>query len=404
MTVDGTKYYLAYAPMPSIGWSFGMMERRAEVVAPAAEIRQAVMAEAERFTDSLNRRFGRNIFRMAALLVLILAVLVYLSRRAARRIVDPILALEAGVQEIAKGNLDKKLDIRTGDEIESLSDSVNEMTTDLKRYMENLASATAEKERIDTELSLARDIQTGMLPPILPDYSGNPHFDLAACMEAAREVGGDFYDFYMLDDRHLALTIADVSEKGIPAALFMVVSKTVLKNVAMANGGEADLGRVMEQVNRQLCENNEKTMFVTMFFGVLDLATGDFSYVNAGHNSPLVGRATAGRAEWEYLKDKKKHLIVGVIKEASYEERRLTLAPGDAIFLYTDGVTEAMDGEQRLYTDARLKTTLDRDTASDAKAEEILAAVRADIADHVKGAEQSDDITMMCVRFLGDVI
>lgn len=267
--------------------------------------------------------------------------------------------------------------------------------------MENLARVTAEKERIAMELSLARDIQVGMLPPIFPDFADQPHFDLFASMEAARDVGGDFYDFYMLDDSRLVLTIADVSDKGIPAALFMVISKNLLKNDALSGAGAANHGRMMAGTNRQLCENNKKKMFVTVFFGVLDLKTGEFVYMNAGHCAPLIGHETDGRTEWNYLKDKKRNLMIGAVAEAAYEERRLTLTPGDMLFLYTDGVTEAMDEEGHLYTKDRLKETLDRTGTPVAKAEQIIAAVRADIAAHVGDAEQSDDVTMMAVRFLG---
>ena len=313
----------------------------------------------------------------------------------------PILALADGVREIAKGDLDRKLDVRTGDEIEGLADCVNEMTIDLKTYMENLARATEEKAHIATELSLAKGIQEGMLPNIFPKFAENPHFDLFASMEPAREVGGDFYDFYTLDDSHIALTMADVSGKGVPASLFMVISKTMLKNAALSEGSAVNLGRLMERTNRQLCENNEQMMFVTAFFGVLDLSTGEFVYVNAGHNEPLVGRARDGKMSWDYLHDGEKKRVLGVMENASFEEKRLTLAPGDMIFLYTDGVTEAADEEARLYSEERLAKTLDRAGTPDAKAKEILAAVRADIADHVGGAEQSDDITMMGIRFLG---
>ena len=401
VSVDGREYNLAYAPLPSIGWSFGMMEKVSSAAVSGMEIRRTASAEAVRFVASLNRLFLENFLYMTALLCLIMCALFYFGRRTTRRIVEPILALDAGVQEIAKGNLDKKLDVKSGDEIERLAASVNKMTDDLKTYMENLARVTAEKERIATELSLARDIQEGMLPPIFPDFSDQPHFDLFASMEAARDVGGDFYDFYMLDDSRLVLTIADVSDKGIPAALFMVISKTLLKNAALSGAGAANYGRMMAWTNRQLCENNKKKMFVTVFFGVLDLKTGEFVYMNAGHCAPLIGHETDGRTEWNYLKDKRRNLMIGAVAEAAYEERRLTLAPGDMLFLYTDGVTEAMDGEGQLYTKGRLKETLDRIGTPDAKAEQILAAVRADIAAHVGGAEQSDDVTMMAVRFLG---
>lgn len=401
VTVDGEEYYLAYAPMPSIGWSFGTLVKRDAVVGPAKEIRHTVMSESKKFAAVLDDFFFGNFIRMAVLMLFILAVLVYISRRAARRFVEPVLALSAGVKDIAKGNLDRKLDIKTGDEIEGLADSVNEMTDDLKKYMDNLATATADKERIATELSLAQGIQEGMLPQIFPKFSNNPHFDLFASMEPAREVGGDFYDFYSLDDDHLALTIADVSGKGVPASLFMVISKTILKNAALSMGQAADLGHMMEISNRQLCENNEEMMFVTVFFGVLDVKTGEFSYVNAGHNAPYIGRTEDGHTEWSSLSDEKKNYMVGAVENAVYDERKITLKPGDMLFVYTDGVTEAMNENGELYTDERLEATLGRVATPDKNSETILAEVRADVAEHVGEAESSDDVTMLGIRYLG---
>ena len=401
VTVDGEEYYLAYAPMPLLGWSFGTLVKRETVTAPAADIGRIVTNEAKAFALSMEKLFFANVFRTAVLLLLIFLVLVYVSRRAARHFVEPILALSEGVKEIATGNLDKKLDIRTGDELEGLSESVNEMTDDLKKYMENYAHATADKERIATELSMAQSIQAGMLPSIFPKFSENDHFDLFASMAPAREVGGDFYDFYMLDEDHLALTIADVSGKGVPASLFMVISKTILKNVALSEGIGYDLGKLMERTNNQLCENNEEMMFVTVFFGVLNLKTGEFSYVNAGHNAPFIGRTSEGRTEWSSLENKKKNFMVGAVEDAVYDERRVTLGVGDMLFVYTDGVTEAMDGDGNMYTESRLKDTLEREGRPEVKSEALLAAVREDIAVHVNGAEPSDDVTMLGIRFLG---
>ncbi|MCR5559895.1 MAG: serine/threonine-protein phosphatase [Schwartzia sp.] len=205
----------------------------------------------------------------------------------------------------------------------------------------------------------------------------------------------------MLDEDHLALTIADVSGKGVPASLFMVISKTILKNVALSEGIGADLGKLMERTNNQLCENNEEMMFVTIFFGVLDLKTGEFSYMNAGHNVPFIGRTSDGHTEWSSLENKKKNYMVGAVEDAVYDERRLTLAPGDMLFVYTDGVTEAMDTDGNMYTEARLKETLEREGRPEVKSEALLAAVRADITAHVNGAEPSDDVTMLGIRFLG---
>ncbi len=406
LTLDGEEYYLAFAPMPVFHWSLGSLARKDEVVSGVQAAKEDVLSLSQGLTASI-REFYLGTFRqMAIFMAVIFIVVFFLSQIAANHMVRPLLALTEGVGKIARGDLDAKLDVRTGDELEELSDSVNQMTDDLKLYIENLSKITEEKERIQTELNLARGIQEGMLPDIFPKFAGNPHYDLFATMDAAKEVGGDFYDFYYLGEDRIALTIADVSGKGVPAALFMVIAKTILKNNALAaasRGGAAsvDWGKVMERVNRQLCENNEEMMFVTLFFGMVNLKTGEFVYVNSGHNPPLVGRTRGGAVGWQYIRDEKKTHMVGVIEDAQYEEKRLTLSPGDMLYFYTDGVTEAMDGEKHLYTEERLQETLNRVGTPAASVKDVLAAVRADVDGHVGGAEQSDDITMLGIRFLG---
>ena len=219
-------------------------------------------------------------------------------------------------------------------------------------------------------------------------------------------MGGDFYDFYTLDGDHIAVTVADVSGKGVPAALFMVIAKTVLKNIAIgaagafAGGGEPDFAAVMTQANGQLCENNREKMFVTVFFGVLDIRTGEFVYVNGGHNPPLVGRKDGDKTTWDYLQIEKKGFPLGVRKKASFAAERLTLGHGDALYLYTDGVTEAMDEDGNLYGEERLQTFLNG-TEDKETVQELLAAVKEDVANHAGAAEQSDDITMLALAYYG---
>ena len=404
VNVDGEDYYLAYAPIPSAGWSIGTLARADEVIAPAREARDSVLAQVDEFAASMDSIFRKNLREIGVLLILLLVVLVVASRKVAGRFVQPILALTEGVRDIARGDLDRKLNITTGDEIETLSESVNHMTDELKKYAENLSRVTAEKQKIATGLSLARDIQEGMLPKVFPSVTSDSRYEIFATMEAAKSVGGDFYDFYGLDEEHIAVTMADVSGKGIPAALFMMISKTILKNNVMGavqsrNPETVNWAEVMNLSNRQLCENNEEMMFVTVFFGVLNLRTGVFSYVNCGHNAPLMGRVSEGKAEWQYIRDEKKLHMLGVVEKATYMEKRIQLRHGDMLYLYTDGVTEAMDEEGRLYSEERLQQTLNNLSAS-IPMKELLAAIRADIEEYVGEAEQSDDITMMGIRYL----
>ena len=311
-----------------------------------------------------------------------------------RRFVKPINELSEGVKEISNGNLDKKLNIHTGDEIEHLATCFNAMTDELQTYIANLAKETAEKERIATELDVAKDIQNGMLPK---DFPTRADFELFATMTPAKEVGGDFYDFYFLDETHLAITVADVSGKGIPAALFMVISKTVLNNFAETFYKQNGLAPVVEAANEQLCANNEAMMFVTVFIGVLDLETGEFTFVNAGHNPPVVYHAEENHCDFL---DVKKNFVMGPMDGMPFAEQKITFKRGDLIFIYTDGVTEALNVADEEYLPDRLIKFMNS-TDCRADLETLLKNIRGDVADHVGEAAQSDDITMFALRFNG---
>ncbi len=398
VTVDGKEYYLAYSPIPSIGWSYGTLIERDEVIKPANTAKELILTQSKKFSSTMQKLYIQQIKAIFLSLALIVLLLIGVSLISSKRFVKPILVLTNGVKEIAKGNLVKNLDIKTGDEIELLSDGVNNMAFELNQYMTNLSKITAEKERIATELNVAKNIQAGMLPNVEPDFSNKNYFDLAATMTPAKEVGGDFYDFYMLDDNHLAITVADVSGKGVGAALFMVKSKTIIKNFAFiassaySERNKPDLASVMEQANLQLFENNKENMFVTVFFGVLDLSTGEFSYVNAGHNPPLVRHKKDG--EFIYIRNEKKNRIIGVSKKSKYQEHHLNLASGDMLFFYTDGVTEAMNEQRELFNENRLKSALDL-IKEDSCANDILSTVHEAVKQYVGNAEQSDDMTML---------
>jgi sigma-B regulation protein RsbU (phosphoserine phosphatase) len=219
-------------------------------------------------------------------------------------------------------------------------------------------------------------------------------------MDAAKEVGGDFYDFYMLDEHRLAFTIGDVSGKGVPAALFMVIAKTVLENSALSAGATEDFAEVIRQANRQLCENNEEMLFVTVFFGVLDTRTGDFTYVNCGHNPPLLRQGWDG--QFAYLRPTKKNLMMGVEEDINFTQETLHLSPGSLLFCYTDGVTEAMNAAKEVYSEERLQAALEAiEGDADMPVADLLAAVWQDVNAHVNGVEQSDDITMLAICYRG---
>lgn len=297
-------------------------------------------------------------------------------------IVDNIHKINGSLSQITDGNLNVHVNVRENEEFASLSDDINATVDTLKQYI-----AEAES-RIDRELEFARQIQHSALPTVFPPYPERRDFDIFASMDAAKEVGGDFYDFCLTDDHHLMFLVADVSGKGIPGALFMMRAKTTIKNL-VESGKEID--EVFTEANKRLCENNEAEMFVTAWMGLLNTETGILQYVNAGHNPPLV-RHRDGR--FEYLRTRPNFILAGM-EMTRYKKHELQLEKGDEIFVYTDGVTEAADTDNKLYGEERLEHIL---SASHGTPEELCKIVRADIENFTKGAEQSDDITMLCVK------
>ncbi|MBR6014370.1 MAG: PP2C family protein-serine/threonine phosphatase [Selenomonadaceae bacterium] len=328
---------------------------------------------------------------VAVFLIVLLIYAVYLKKT----VLNPIKKLSDGVRDIASGNLDKKIDINTKDEIEHLAICFNMMTDELKTYMNNLTKVTAEKERFATELNVAKDIQLSILPH---DFNFNrKDFEIFATMNAAKEVGGDFYDFYLLDEDHLVMTVADVSGKGIPASLFMMTSKTILKNFATFATNPDDFAAVVSCANNQLCQNNDEMMFVTVFFGVLEISTGKFIFVNGGHNPPVIYHKKENRCE--FLKVKK-NFVLGGMDNVPFKQQEIYFESGDLIFAYTDGVNEAMNINHEEYTSEKLLSCMNSiDLKTDLQT--ILKNIRADVAEHVGRAEQSDDMTMMALRFNG---
>ncbi len=281
------------------------------------------------------------------------------------------------------------LNIRSNDEIGRLAGAVVKMERDINEYIDNIAKVTAEKERIGAELNVATQIQASMMPGIYPDFADQPAFEIAALMQPAKEVGGDFYDFFFVDENHLAIVMADVSGKGVPAALFMVIGKTLIKDHTQPG---RNLGEVLGEVNNILCESNSENLFITAFVGVLDLTTGEFPYVNAGHELPFIcheGSFEAHRIEPGF--------VLAGLEDMRYQAGCFMLAEGDKLFQYTDGVTEATNAGNHLYGMQRLYDILNRN--SDGSPEEILRAVKKDIDEFVGDAPQFDDITMLCLTF-----
>ena len=278
------------------------------------------------------------------------------------------------------------------DELGELSDRFAGMITELDDYMKNLQKVTAEKERIGAELNLASSIQKDFLPKIFPPFPEHKEVDLYASMTPAKEVGGDFYDFFMVDSEHLALVVADVSGKGVPAALFMVIAKTLIKNWLQTGISPAE---ALMKVNEQLCEGNDSGMFVTVWAAVVNLKTGEAVEVNAGHEYPVIRGA-----DGKYEMIKTKHApAVAVMEGMRFRQREFTLEPGNMLFMYTDGVTEATNAHNELFGEERLVESLNRN--ADLEPLELLTAVRRDVDAFVGDAPQFDDLTMLAVLYRG---
>jgi sigma-B regulation protein RsbU (phosphoserine phosphatase) len=313
----------------------------------------------------------------------------------ARSITRPLRSLSDAAGEIATGNLDVTLPaIRGGDEVARLGGSFDHMRTSLQQYIRDLTETTAAKERIESELKIAHDIQMGILPKIFPPFPDRHEFDIYATLVPAKEVGGDLYDFFFMDEDHLCFTVGDVSGKGVPASLFMAITNTLIKTKATRGlSPEA----VLSRVNEDLSMDNPSVMFVTLFLGILDIRTGELAYANGGHNPPYLIRAGEGVVPLEMTGG----VALGVVEDFAFQSKKVTLAPGDALYLYTDGVTEAMNPADELYGEDRLERELER--LRDAPMKALIDGVMDSVQAFSQNAPQTDDITMMRLIYTGDV-
>ena len=333
-----------------------------------------------------------------AFLLLTLIVAYLMTKYMKKSVVEPINSIaEAAVgyiEDKQNGHTStdrfSKLDINTHDELENLSRTMAEMEKNLSAHEENIMKISAEKERIGTELHMATQIQQSMLPNIFPPYPDRDEFDIYATMDPAKEVGGDFFDFFLIDKDHLCMIMADVSGKGVPAALFMMASKIVLQSHAMMGKSPSE---ILNETNRAICSNNKMDMFVTVWLGIFEISTGKLIASNAGHEYPVPKKSDG---DFEIVRDTH-GLVLGGMEGVKYKEYELMLEPGEKLFLYTDGVTEAADSSSEMFGIERMIEALN--AGADESPEQILKNVRAAVDGFVKGAEQFDDITMLCFEY-----
>ena len=396
LDLDGDRVYLAGAPVETLGWAV------VSVVDKAATERPTIMMQ-EQFDSTLNEAatiYNKNLDRSKqTIIVLILLILIMgltAGDRLSRRIVRPLEHMTNRVRSLGGKNLQFQMEeeYRTGDEIEVLAESFSALSAKTLQYVDQVKRVTAEKERIGAELTMANAIQRSQLPRLFPPFPNRHEFNLFATMKPAKEVGGDFYDFFMVDNDHVALVMADVSGKGVPAALFMMVTRMLIKS--RLQSGES-VAEALTNVNRQLCENNELGYFVTVWLAVLEISTGKGVAVNAGHEHPVLRRSD-GKYELVLYRHS---LAVAAMDGVRFRQHEFQLCPGDSFFVYTDGVTEATNGEHELFGTDRMLEALNKEP--DAEPDQLLKNVMDDIHRFMDGEDQFDDITMMCLKYNGPV-
>jgi phosphoserine phosphatase RsbU/P len=365
------KLWIYHTALPSSGWSIGVVYPDEEMFAALHRI-------------SLN---------MALLVVIGLILLTVLVTQVVNRLAAPLAAFAGSARMIARGRFDTPLP-RVGktDEMKELHDAFSHMQKELDNYIASLRETTAAKEKIESELRIARDIQMSMLPHTFPPFPDLPQIDLYAILKSAREVGGDLYDFFVKDKHHFYFAIGDVSGKGVPASMFMAMTRTLLRTIS---DKESEPGAILGALNRSLSFNNESNMFVTFFLGVINLKTGMLHYANAGHNPPVLIRP-GGEVE---VFEPAGAIPLGLFEAYEYKGASMQLQPGDAVFTYTDGVSEAENQSMELYDEKQMLEVLKMHGSKPPR--ELVVLVEQAVSDHVKDHPQSDDITMMSILFKG---
>jgi len=387
-------YYMLGVPMPTVGWTVIAVCSQESVGQPAAMLQQSFGEIQEKVSSVYQEKTGKSKETAMILLILVAALMLTGSLILGKRIVRPLNTITKRISEIDEEHLEFKMEdsYRTGDEVEELAESFAAISHKTVEYLDTVQRVTAEKERIGTELALATQIQEAMLPHIVPAFPDRKDFDIIGHMDPAKEVGGDFYDYFLVDDDHLCMLIADVSGKGVPAALFMMASKIILQSMAKQGDSPAE---ILTKTNGTICSSNEAQMFVTVWIGILELSTGRLTCGSAGHEYPVF-KQPGGR--YELFKDRH-GFVIGGMEGVRYREYSVQLEPGARLFVYTDGVPEATNGEKELFGTTRMIEALNE--VPEAGPMEVLKHVRQAVDSFVREAEQFDDLTMLCLEYRG---
>ncbi len=395
---EGGEKYLAYAPLPAPNWSLGVIMPVASIIKPAVNIETQINSEGLKTEKDIEAQRMSVRSLMIVIFTVMLAAVTGLAFLLSRRITKPILALHEGVVTIGSGNLDHYIDVKTGDELESLAYAFNAMTGDLKRNIHNMQEITAARKKIETELEICSLIQNSLLPKTFPELSG---WEIQACFFPARHVAGDFYDLFLHENgEKLFFVIADVCDKGVGPAMFAAIIRTLFRVFSLGDasgrGGDdacnLEMNVLIEKINDYIAENQAETgFFATVFAGVLELSSGLLKYVNCGHNPPYILDVSSNIRDSLRLTGP----ILGAMAGMTYKFREVVLAPGETLFTYTDGLPEAHDINKKLFSDKRVQESIRQPAVS---AKSIMERIVQDVNKHMEGIEQFDDITMLVIR------
>ena len=391
---DGKEYYLTGAPMGTLGWTVVSAVEKEITDQPT----KSMLARYDEINAGATAAYREGVAKASRtrvwLTVLLLLTASFAALTLGGRVVRPLEKMTKRINSLSGSDQVFEMEdaYRTKDEIEILAESFADISKKTRDYIVQITRITAEKERISTELSLANRIQADMMPHIFPAFPERNEFNIYASMDPAKEVGGDFYDFFLVDDDHLCMVMADVSGKGVPAALFMMASKIILQSVAMLGGSPAE---ILTKTNQAICSNNQEEMFVTVWVGILELSTGKLTAANAGHEYPVIRHPDG---QYEIFNDKH-GFVIGGMDGMKYKEYQLQLEPGTRLFVYTDGVPEATSDKNELFGMERMLAALNTDPT--AGPEQVLKNVRSAVDGFVKDAEQFDDLTMLCMEYVG---
>ena len=393
---EGIQYYMSGAPMPTVGWTILSSVSKEEADKPTAMMEEQYDSILQEAVGSYSDEISHAKTTMMVLLIIVFVLSIISALVLSKRIVRPLNTMSKTLEKLSATKEQFRMEdiYRTGDEIEVLAEKFASLSARTIHYVRQVKKITAEKERIKLELGMATAIQASQLPHLFPAFPDRKEFDIYASMTPAKEVGGDFYDFFLVDDDHIGLVMADVAGKGVPAALFMMIAKILIRN--RVQNGESP-GEALRNVNNQLMEGNEAGLFVTVWLAVVEISTGKGVEVNAGHEHPVLRRADG---EFELVKYRHS-LALAAMENVRFKEREFRLYPGDTLFVYTDGVAEAANSENELYGIGRMLSILNENP--DSEPEEVLRGVMRGINSFVDGAEQFDDITMLCFRYHGTV-